>query len=73
MLQLANTIKMYEGNKPGQIRLVPKNETYIWVTRGDEKVRPEHSALDGEEERSWYDDPHPGEEYGCRCSVIKAD
>jgi hypothetical protein len=40
-------MKAHEGNKPGKIRLVPKNETYIWVTEGDDRVRPEHEALDG--------------------------
>lgn len=72
LLNLAKAMKKHEGNKPGKKRLVPKNETYIWVTAGDDKVRPEHEALDGEE-RSWYDDPHPGEEYGCRCSAISTD
>lgn len=68
LLALAKAMKKHEGNKPGKTRLVPKDETYIWVTSGDDKVRPEHEALDGQE-RSWYDDPHPGEEYGCRCSA----
>jgi hypothetical protein len=66
LLKLAKAMKQHEGNKPGKKRIVPKNETYIWITQGDDKVRPEHEELDGQE-RSWYDDPHPGEEYGCRC------
>lgn len=72
LLALAKAMRAHEGNKPGKIRLVPKNETYIWNTQGDDKVRPEHEALDGEE-RSWYDSPHPGEEYGCRCSASPVD
>ena len=64
--KLAKAMRAHEGNKPGRKRLVGKDEKYIWVTEGDEKVRPGHEALDGQE-RSWYDDQHPGEEYGCRC------
>ncbi|MDR0803745.1 MAG: hypothetical protein LBO08_01490 [Rickettsiales bacterium] len=63
LLNLAKAMKAHEGNKPGKKRLVPRNETYIWITQGDDKVRPEHEGLDGEE-RSWYDSPHLGEEYG---------
>ena len=66
LLKLAKAMKQHEGNKVGKKRLVRKDETYIWVTAGDEKVRPEHEELD-EETRSWYDSPHPGEEFGCRC------
>ena len=43
-----------------------------WVTVGDDEVRPEHEALDGEV-RTWYDTPHPGEEYGCRCHAESVD
>jgi hypothetical protein len=72
LLNLAKAMRSHEGNKSGKIRLVPKNETYTWTMQGDDKVRPEHEALDGEV-RSWYGSPHPGEEYGCRCSAISAD
>ncbi len=68
LLALAKAMKAHEGNKPGTKRLVRKDETYIWNTQGDDKVRPEHEALDGEE-RNWYDSPRPGEEYGCRCNA----
>ncbi len=42
---------------------------YIWRTQGDEKVRPEHAANDGQV-FAWDDPPptgHPGADYGCRC------
>ncbi|MDR1337810.1 MAG: hypothetical protein LBJ73_02150 [Rickettsiales bacterium] len=72
LMALAQAMRIHESSKAGKVRLVPKSETYIWVTAGDHKVRPEHNALDGQE-RSWYDDPHPGEEYGCRCSAKAVD
>ena len=56
----------------GKKRLVSKHEKYIWVTVGDDKVRPEHEVLDGKI-RTWYDTPHPGEEYGCRCRAESVD
>ncbi len=72
LLQLAKAMKKHEGNMSGKKRLVPKDEKYIWVTAGDDKVRPEHEVLDGEI-RTWYDTPHPGEEYGCRCHAESVD
>ena len=42
---------------------------YIWRTRGDGKVRPEHAANDGKI-FAWDEPPstgHPGQEFGCRC------
>lgn len=72
LLHLAKAMAKHEGNLSGKKRLVPKHEKYIWVTVGDDKVRPEHEALDGEV-RTWYDTPHPGEEYGCRCHAENVD
>lgn len=72
LLQLAKAMKKHEGNMSGKKRLVPKDEKYVWVTVGDDKVRPEHEVLDGEI-RTWYDTPHPGEEYGCRCHAESVD
>jgi len=72
LLKLAKAMKAHEGNKAGKKRIVRKDEKYIWVTTGDEKVRPEHEELDGQV-RSWYDDPHPGEEFGCRCYAEPVD
>jgi hypothetical protein len=66
LLKLAKAMTKHEGNIPGKKRIVSKNEKYIWVTVGDDKVRPEHKELDGQK-RSWYDYPRPGEEIGCRC------
>lgn len=48
---------------------------YIWHTVGDDKVRPEHAALDGTV-RDWKDTPNPETDYNCRCwavAVEKAD
>ncbi len=42
---------------------------YIWRTVGDDRVRPEHRALNGKK-FSWDDPPsvgHPGEPVNCRC------
>lgn len=42
---------------------------YIWRTRGDGKVRPEHAANNGKI-FAWDSPPstgHPGEDYNCRC------
>ena len=42
---------------------------YIWRTRGDNKVRPEHAANNGKI-FAWDNPPptgHPGEAFGCRC------
>ena len=42
---------------------------YVWRTRGDSRVRPEHAANNGRV-FYWSDPPptgHPGEAYGCRC------
>ena len=39
---------------------------YIWRTVGDNRVREEHAALDGEV-REWNDSPDPGKEFNCRC------
>lgn len=46
-------------------------ESFIWRTSGDERVRDEHQALEGQEFR--YDNPPseglPGEPIQCRCSA----
>ena len=50
-------------------------EEYIWITSRDERVRPEHLALDGTKHR-WDDPPvsnkngeknNPGTDVRCRC------
>ena len=38
----------------------------------DGKFARDNGALDGEI-RTWYDTPHPGEEYGCRCHAESVD
>jgi len=51
-------------------------DTYVWLAMHDDKTRPEHAALDGQEHS--YDDPpltdsdigipcNPGDDYNCRC------
>ncbi len=44
-------------------------EQYVWTTAGDERVREEHAALEGQV-IDWNSPPtvgHPGEDYQCRC------
>ncbi len=45
-------------------------EEYIWVTEGDDRVRPSHEALSGSTQK-WADPPpktgHPGTDVLCRC------
>jgi hypothetical protein len=72
LLQLAKAVRKHEGDKLGKTRLVRRDEKYIWKTVGDNRVRPEHKLLDGQE-RYWYDTPHPGEEFGCRCRALPID
>lgn len=45
---------------------------YVWLTEGDDKVRPIHAANEGMI-FAWSDPPstgHPGEEVNCRCSAV---
>lgn len=45
---------------------------FVWRTRKDSRVRPEHAALDGKVFRFAQGAPGqglPGEPYGCRCSA----
>jgi SPP1 gp7 family putative phage head morphogenesis protein len=58
------------------IRLTFKDQhatpQYVWRTRGDAKVRPEHAANEGRL-FSWGDPPatgHPGEAHNCRCEAV---
>ncbi len=47
-------------------------EKYVWTTSGDERVREEHAALEGQV-FSWDNPPppgHPGEDYQCRCTAF---
>ncbi len=47
-------------------------EKYIWQTAGDERVRDEHAANDGQV-FSWDDPPatgHPGDDIQCRCVAL---
>jgi SPP1 gp7 family putative phage head morphogenesis protein len=47
-------------------------DRYVWQTSGDERVREEHAANDGQV-FSWNDPPdtgHPGHDVNCRCVAI---
>lgn len=50
-------------------------QKYRWSTAGDNRVRPEHKALNGRI-FTWDNPPletgekHPGEDFGCRCIAI---
>ena len=47
-------------------------ERYVWTTSGDERVREEHAALEGQV-FSWDNPPepgHPGEDFQCRCTAF---
>ena len=39
---------------------------YIWRSQDDDKVRPDHAAYD-DQIRKWGINPHPGEDFNCRC------
>ena len=53
-------------------------DRYVWTTRKDDRVRPDHARLEGRI-CSWNDPPvvdlrsgrrrHPGEDYNCRCTA----
>jgi len=53
-------------------------DRYVWTTKKDSKVRPDHARLEGRI-ISWNDPPvvdlrsgrhaHPGEDYNCRCTA----
>ena len=54
--------------------------TYAWMTAHDERVRPDHQALDGTY-HDWADEPpvvdtrtgrreHPGRDFRCRCQAV---
>jgi SPP1 gp7 family putative phage head morphogenesis protein len=48
-------------------------EEYVWMTAGDERVRPTHEDNDGKTFR-WDDPPaetgHPGHDINCRCVAV---
>ncbi len=47
-------------------------EEYTWSTSGDDRVRDEHMALEGET-FSWFAPPavgHPGQDFQCRCVAV---
>lgn len=57
----------------GQLTQLRQNQNgiskYVWVTAGDERVRPTHAANEGRT-FSWDDPPatgNPGDDYNCRC------
>ena len=47
-------------------------DRYVWQTSGDERVREEHQANDGQV-FNWNDPPatgHPGDDVNCRCAAV---
>ncbi len=65
-LRRGTSPELFLKAKTGSDHVVDK---YIWLTQGDDKVRPDHAALEGEL-IAWDDPPdigHPGEDYNCRC------
>ena len=53
------------------LKQAPPTTHYIWRTRSDGNVRPNHAANDGRI-FAWDTPPatgHPGEDYGCRCTA----
>lgn len=64
-LRRGTSPELFLKAKTGSDHVVDK---YIWLTQGDDKVRPDHAALEGEL-IAWDDPPnigHPGEDYNCR-------
>lgn len=67
-------LKATGAAKPGDDTLKALNKEasktpegqYIWRTVEDDKVRSSHAAFN-RTLRSWDDDPHPGEDFNCRC------
>ena len=44
-------------------------EQYVWISKDDDRVRPEHALLHGKV-RNWSDEPRPGEPVRCRCVAV---
>jgi len=72
-----NTYSAYSAGRYTQMRRSVEARPYwMYVTVGDENVRPEHAALDGTVKPA--DDPfwdwyYPPWDYGCRCTVVSLD
>jgi SPP1 gp7 family putative phage head morphogenesis protein len=64
--QTAKMLSQFNGNRQQELGI----KQYIWQTADDERVRPEHAALNGKL-CSWNKPPlhglNPGEDYNCRC------
>ena len=58
-----------------QMKTAAESGRYVWVTQGDDKVRSEHAANEGQI-FSWNDPPgtgNPGDDYHCRCTAEPYD
>jgi SPP1 gp7 family putative phage head morphogenesis protein len=67
-IPIEHTIKELTLKESGASEKKPTHY-YIWRTRNDGKVRPEHAVNNGKI-FAWNDPPatgHPGESFGCRC------
>ena len=73
-----NETSRYTASCVRESQLQQWHEFYIWTTKNDDRVRPDHQRLEGVI-CSWYDPPiidtrtelrgHPGEAWNCRCSA----
>ena len=62
-------VNKFNGNLDMKRQMSVGIKKYIWVTSGDERVRPEHRARNGETFK-WTQPPfdgHPGQPINCRC------
>ena len=63
------TVKVFQAINRDRFESIGARE-YVWVTRGDDRVRPTHRANSGK--RFSFDDPppvtgNPGDDVNCRC------
>ena len=66
---------VYEADRHDRIMASPHVQYLVFDAINDDRVRPEHLALDG---MAWKKDEFPAEywaplDYGCRCTVFPAD
>jgi SPP1 gp7 family putative phage head morphogenesis protein len=89
---LQNSLRMLFGDTFAQMNKAVQVQSgvsgYYWKAHHDNRVRPEHEAMDntdGDKPYSWDDPPlgpeessngeacHPGDDYNCRCVAIPAE
>ena len=77
-IRVESEAKKIQVDSMSQILPQAGMEYYVWTTRRDSKVRPDHARLEGRI-CNWNDPPvvdlrsgrrrHPGEDYNCRCTA----